>query len=37
MTESDRLAMLERRVRLFEDKDEIRRLRDDYHGCINDG
>ena len=37
MTESDRLATLERRVRLLEDKEEIRRLRDNYHGCINDG
>jgi ketosteroid isomerase-like protein len=37
MTEIDRIELLERRLRLLEDKEEIRRLRDDYHGCINDG
>lgn len=37
MSETDRIAALERRLRLLEDKEEIRRLRDDYHGCINDG
>jgi hypothetical protein len=37
MTDTDRIAGLERRLAVLEDKDEIRRLRDDYHGCINDG
>ena len=37
MTETDRIAALERRLQLLEDKDEIRLLRDRYHGCINDG
>ena len=37
MTDADRIASLERRLRLLEDKDEIRALRDAYHSCINDG
>ena len=37
MTETDRIAALERRLQLLEDKDEIRLLRDRYHGGINDG
>ena len=37
MTDDNRIEALERRLAVLEDKDEIRRLRDDYHGCINDG
>jgi ketosteroid isomerase-like protein len=37
MTDTDRIAALERRLATLEDKEQIRRLRDDYHGCINDG
>jgi ketosteroid isomerase-like protein len=37
MTDTDRIAALEQRLRMLEDKEEIRALRDDYHGCINDG
>lgn len=37
MTDADRIATLERRLRQLEDKDEIRALRDAYHSCINDG
>ena len=31
-----RFAALESRLHLLEDKEEIRALRDAYHGCIND-
>jgi ketosteroid isomerase-like protein len=37
MSDDDRIAALEQRLRLLEDKDEIRALRDAYHSCINDG
>ena len=37
MPDDNRIEALERRLAVLEDKDEIRRLRDDYHGCINDG
>ncbi len=36
LSEADRIAALEIRIRLLEDRDEIRALRDAYHGCIND-
>jgi ketosteroid isomerase-like protein len=36
MTDADRIAALEQRLRLLEDKEEIRALRDAYHACIND-
>lgn len=36
MTDAERIAALEKRLRLLEDKDEIRTLRDSYHACIND-
>lgn len=36
MTAADAIARLEARVRLLEDREEIRALRDAYHGCIND-
>ena len=36
MTDADRIAALEARIRLLEDKEEIRHLRDSYHACIND-
>ncbi|MCA8927231.1 MAG: nuclear transport factor 2 family protein [Alphaproteobacteria bacterium] len=34
---ASRIAALEARLRLLEDKEEIRALRDSYHACINDG
>ena len=37
MTDAERIAALETRLRLLEDKEEIRHLRDSYHACINDG
>ncbi len=37
MTDAERIAALERRLGLLEDKDAIRALRDNYHSCINDG
>lgn len=37
MTDADRFAALEKRLRVLEDKEAIRALRDNYHGCINDG
>jgi ketosteroid isomerase-like protein len=37
MTGAERIADLERRVRLLEDREAIRALRDAYHACINDG
>ena len=33
---ADRIAALESRLRLLEDKEAIRALRDSYHACIND-
>lgn len=36
MSESDVIARLEARVRLLEDREEIRALRDAYHACVND-
>ena len=36
MTDAERIAALETRLRLLEDKEEIRHLRDSYHACIND-
>jgi hypothetical protein len=32
MPDDNRIEALERRLAVLEDKDEIRRLRDDYHG-----
>jgi len=37
MTDDTRIAALERRLSLLEDKDALRSLRDAYHACINDG
>ncbi|MEQ9121515.1 MAG: nuclear transport factor 2 family protein, partial [Alphaproteobacteria bacterium] len=37
MTDASRIEALEARLRLLEDKEAIRALRDAYHGCINDG
>ena len=37
MTDADRIASLEARLRLLEDREEIRDLRDAYHACVNDG
>ncbi len=37
MTDAERIASLEARLHLLEDKEEIRALRDSYHACINDG
>ncbi len=37
MTDAERIAALEARLQLLEDKEEIRHLRDSYHACINDG
>lgn len=34
--DENRVAALEARVRLLEDKDDLRALRDAYHACIND-
>ncbi|MFT5172997.1 MAG: ketosteroid isomerase-like protein [Gammaproteobacteria bacterium] len=36
MPDIERLTALETRLRLLEDREEIRALRDAYHGCIND-
>ena len=36
-SDTDRIAALEKRLLLLEDKEEIRHLRDSYHACINDG
>lgn len=36
MTTDDTIAALERRIRLLEDREALRALRDAYHGCIND-
>lgn len=36
MSETDVLVRLEARVRLLEDREAIRALRDSYHACIND-
>jgi ketosteroid isomerase-like protein len=37
MSDADRIADLEARLRLLEDREEIRDLRDAYHACVNDG
>ncbi|MDP6690806.1 MAG: nuclear transport factor 2 family protein [Alphaproteobacteria bacterium] len=37
MTDAERIAALEKRLKLLEDREAIRALRDDYHSCINDG
>lgn len=37
MPHDDRIAALERRLQLLEDKEALRALRDAYHSCINDG
>ncbi len=37
MTDAERIAALEERLTLMEDREEIRDLRDRYHSCINDG
>jgi ketosteroid isomerase-like protein len=37
MTDEERIAQLEARLQLLEDKEELRSLRDAYHACINDG
>lgn len=37
MTDAERIAALESRLGLLEDKEAIRALRDAYHSCINDG
>ncbi len=37
MTDADRIEALERRLRLLEDREDLRALRDAYHACINDG
>ncbi len=37
MTDADRIARLESRLQLLEDREDIRALRDAYHACINDG
>ena len=37
MTDAERIAALEARLGILEDRDAIRALRDSYHGCINDG
>lgn len=36
MSETDTLARLEARIRLLEDREALRALRDSYHACIND-
>ena len=36
MIDIERLTALETRLRLLEDREELRALRDAYHGCIND-
>ena len=36
MLDVDRLAALEARIRLLEDREALRALRDAYHACIND-
>ena len=37
MTDAERIAALEERLTLLEDREAIRVLRDSYHSCINDG
>ncbi len=37
MTTDATIAALERRIRLLEDREALRALRDAYHACINDG
>ena len=37
MPDNAKIAALEQRLSLLEDKDALRSLRDAYHACINDG